>query len=316
MKKLCLIFMFLLIISSFMACTDNGSELTSNDEITTNDAAPAFGEKDKITEETKIPVKEDFLIVADDADLNLPIIREKFTYDHAGATFEVDDDIELLVESNLTTYLELLGIRYDKEIAEFDDKIATLDYKLSSGTYIYAKPNTIVFSFDAEDFNINPKEEDILSLIKSDTYLSAMCKFNNITEPCVKIEQLEEVGVTGKTVVIYQEADSKSQRILNSEFNCVEIWMYEESDHVTYCCYFIDTKNTEENAEIVYYSDAVLSAKNEGSGTIEQCEIRYHFDAQTGCYIPYYEFYHGTENGATTEVTYVKTKVPMYKNLK
>ena len=76
---------------------------------------------------------------------------------------------------------------------------------MAEGTGLYAKPNALVEGFDSEEFNGNPTKEDVLSLIKSDSYLTAMCRVMNFI---IRVKMLKQMKSFIKNESVYvQESE-------------------------------------------------------------------------------------------------------------
>ncbi len=278
-------------------------------ETQTGSNTPAFGDI-QAEENVQIRKKDKSLYVKKETQLSLPIIIDPYTYGHGGAEYTVDESIKEMLENTAERYYSLLDREYKPEEWEFDERTAQL--RTGSSQQFLIMPEYIGFAGNDSKYNIDMTDDEIMKLFTDEPYLNAMVKFAGITKPILSVDLRKEGSSFLLTARLYNDADSISEKIINSQFNYVEFRQSENSEYYYFRCHFMDmTKKAELNAELITYEAAAASLEN--NQAITDCAVIYSSDIKKGYYIPCFVFYNeasSEKNDGSVNVS--TTWVPMY----
>ncbi len=259
-------------------------------------------------------VDENFLIVEDkNNNIVLPVIKNLYPMGDGGADFNVNQNIKNIVTENAKKYAAILNIEFNEELWEFDESTAKMQYNTGKGSFITVNPDYITYWCAAHTLNIDSDEKDFLSLINTEPHIKAMYEFLKITNPAVKIEkELDEYGALAVTAIIYQSTKNTADRILNTEFNSINIHITENADYYWINCTFNNIEIAE-STEYLKFSDVTDEAKIDTGASYVGYEIKYFSNIKQGYYVPCYVIYNTIENTDNQASSSVKqTIVPMY----
>lgn len=231
------------------------------------------------------------LSVTKDTQLNLPLFVDPYPVGHGGAEYVVDDNIEALVNNNLNSFLSVLGIPVVENTLEFDNRSAVMQGFLVDDRHIIVSPTHIALSVDDEKpFSINMNDDELIAAIKEDAYINAMCRYLEITSLAMRVETEKDFdGKKSVIVTIYQDDEDISQRILNSEFNYVELRFSEKSSGYSCICSFKD-KSEAVSSEMISFSEAAEKASIDIEKDLKACVVMYFENIVNGYHIPCYVF--------------------------
>lgn len=231
------------------------------------------------------------LSVTKDTQLNLPVFVNPYPVGHGGAEYVVDDNIEALVRNNLDSFLSVLGIPVVENTLEFDNRSAVMQGFLVDDRHIIVSPTHVALNDDDETpFNVNMSDDELIAAIKENVYLTAMCRYLEITSPVMSVRTEKNFsGVKSVTITIYQNSEDISQRILNSEFNYLEL-DFSEAYTGYYCsCSFKDTTRTV-SLEKISFIQAAQKASIDIEKDLKECTVMYFENIVKGYHIPCYVF--------------------------
>ncbi len=246
---------------------------------------PAFGDEPAVV--TSIDKN---LSVTQDTQLNLPLFVNPYPMGHGGAEYVVDDNIEALVNNNLNSFLSVLGIPVVENTLEFNNRSANMQGFLTDGEHIIASPTHIAVVVDEETpFNYNMADDELIAAIKENVYLTAMCRYLEITSPVINVEITKNFDneIYDVSVKIYQNDDDISQRILNSELNCVKL-IFNKTGYSCICS-FKDTSTTI-SGQMLSFSEAAEKAAVDIEKGLKACTVMYLENIVSGYHMPCYVF--------------------------
>ncbi len=270
---------------------------------------PAFGDEPNV-----VTSVDKNLSVTKDTQLNLPVFVNPYPMGHGGAEYVVDDNIESLVRNNLNSFLNILGGEVSENTVTFNDKTALLKGMLKNGEEIVVNTTYLsVMTNKNSPFNVNMTDDELIAAIKENIYLTAMCKYLEITSPVISVERTQDFdNKTTVEIKIYQNDEDISQRIINSHFYCIKWDFSEETTFEGYTCRFRDTsKNI--RGQMLSFAEAAEKNSIDLEKNFVDCTVEYSESVVSGYYVPCYVFTSkDTSASDKNENVYNQTVVPMY----